>query len=175
MAKRCELNLRLNASAVEVLEKIKSSTEREELPFISASRYPQQKEKEFVSRISGSRFRVWKVPPSSKIRQNMCIPYLHGTVTDSTSGSTLAGSFALHPFNKLLLLLPPVVVVLAWVWWGDKTVRSVAALTIFSTLFLWFEIAMLCAIRRLRPSEERDIARYLAELLGARLSSLRER
>jgi len=171
MARRSELNLQLSAPAAEVLERIKLATEREELPFISASRYPQQKEKEFVSKVSGTRIRVWKVPPSSKIRQNMCIPYFYGTVTDWTSGSNLSGKFALHPFNKLLLILPLLIIALAWLWWGERTVRSTAALTIFSTLFVWFEITMILAIRRLRPSEEKDIAQFLSDLLGKRTTS----
>lgn len=55
-------------SAVDALSKIVAATESEELPFISASRYPRQKDKSFVSKISGTRFRVWKVPSSTRSR-----------------------------------------------------------------------------------------------------------
>src|SRR5215468_8135008 len=106
MNDRSRVNVVIGSPAADVLGKIRAATERETLPFVSASSYPQQRDKEFVSSISGSRFRIWKVPSSSRSRQKICIPYLRGSVRDVEQGSNLTGSFALHPFNRLLPLLP---------------------------------------------------------------------
>jgi hypothetical protein len=166
MSGRSEVNMHMNVPAEEVLGRIRSATEREKLPFISASRFPRQSEKQFVSNVSGSRFRIWKVPSSSRRRQNVCIPYLYGTVRDAIPGSTLNGSFALHPFNKLLALLPLVVVLAPWLLRAENTARSTAILTLFSVFFLCIEIALLYSIRRLRPTEEEDLVQFLTDLLS---------
>jgi hypothetical protein len=174
MKDRFDVDLRVGASALEVLNKITAATEREKLPFISASRYPRQREKEFVSKVAGNRFRIWKVPSSSKSRQNVCIPYLHGMVKDVNPGSSLMGSFALHPFNKLLAVLPLAVVVLLWLW-TEKTAQSITVLVVFSAFFLCIEIAMILAAKRLRPKEEKDIVEFLSSLFPeAHPSSARE-
>jgi hypothetical protein len=161
-----EVNFHLNVPAEKVLRDIRSATEREKLPFISASRFPQQTEKQFVSSVSGSRFRIWKVPSSSRRRQNVCIPYLHGTVRDVTLGSTLTGSFALHPFNKLLLVLPFVVVSVPWLLRAENTAHSTATLTLLSVFFLCIELALIYSIKRLRPAEEKDLVQFLTDLLS---------
>jgi hypothetical protein len=163
MKNQRKVELQTSRSAQEVLHQITTATEREVLPFISASRYPQRRDKEFVSKISGYRFRVWKVPSSSRSKQNICSPYLHGTVTEIDGGSSLSASFALHPFNKLLPFLPLLILVPAWLW-GPKTTQSLIFLSGFSVLFLIIEVMMIRAVLRMLPKEKGDIIQFLLDL-----------
>jgi len=163
MKARFDVQISTSGSTADVLNRITTATEREEFPFISASRYPQQREKGFVSRISGSRFRVWKVP-SSRSRQNVCIPYLSGIAEDITGRTHLRGSFALHPFSKLMAFLPLAVIVLLWLW-TERTPSSVMLLTAISAIVVGAELAVIVAVRHLRPKEENDIVQFLLGLL----------
>jgi len=164
MKGRFDVQISTSGSTSDVLNRITAATEREEFPFISASRYPRQREKAFVSKISGSRFRVWKVPSSTRSRQNVCIPYLSGVAEDVNGRTHLRGSFALHPFNKLMAFLPLTVIVPLWLW-TERTPRSVMLLTAISVILVGAELAMIAAVRRLRPKEEKDIVQFLLGLL----------
>jgi len=157
--------LHTRLTGAEVLSRIEQATERERLPFISASRYPQQREKGFVASVSGDRFRLWKIPSSSRARQNTCVPYLRGTVADVADGSEVRGTFALHPFNKLLVVLPLVTAALPW-FWGERTTRAVIVLSGWSLILLVFALAVMGTVRRLRQQEEQDIATFLISLVS---------
>ncbi len=163
MKRRFDVELCTGRSAAKVLATISEVTEREVLPFVSASTYPMQKDREFIAKVSANRFRIWKVPSSSRRRQNVCIPYLHGFVTDSSGSSCLRGSFALHPFSKLRPLLPLLVVAAAW-GLGENTSRSRMFLSAFSLCLVSFAVAAIVAIARLRRREEQDIVRFLFTL-----------
>jgi hypothetical protein len=162
--KRSKLELHTRLTSAEVLSRIEQATDRERLPFISASRYPQQREKGFVASVSGGRFRLWKVPSSSRARQNTCVPYLRGTVADVANGSEVNGTFALHPFNKLLVVMPLVIAALPWLW-GERTTRTVIVLSVWSLILLVFALAVMGTVRHLRLQEEQDIAAFLKSLL----------
>lgn len=147
----------------DVLLAIDDATARESLPFISSVRYPQERAKEFVAKRSGGRFRVWKVPSATRRRQNVCTPYLHGTVTVAPLGSVLRGSFALHPFNRIQALLP--LVALAFVWLvGDMDQGGRLLLGLISFVVMAIDLSVILASRRLRPAEEGDIVRFLHDL-----------
>jgi len=161
MKERFDVDIHLSSSAPAVLSKIRSATEREGLPFISASRWPQQTEKGFVSAISGNRFRIWKVPSSSKSRQNLCYPYLYGTVRDCESGSNLTGSFALHPFTKVMVLLPLLAIAAPlWLWIEMSTKTLVLSIAV-TAICLFVALAMAGGVKRLRALEEEDIVGFL--------------
>jgi hypothetical protein len=164
--KNSRLELQTRLTSAEVLSRIEQAAARESLPFISPSRYPQQREKDFVASISGSRFRLWKVPSSSRIRQNTCIPYFHGEVSDVAGGSEVKGTFALHPFNKLLVVMPLLIVPLPW-FFAEKTTATTIFLSLWSLIFVAFAIAVIGTIRLLRAQEERDIAVFLSSLVNA--------
>jgi hypothetical protein len=51
------------------------------------------------------------VQSGDAILQNTCIPCLHGVVASLEGGSRLTGAFAPHPFQKILVLLPWVILV----------------------------------------------------------------
>ena len=163
MRKQEEIGLRLSSPAGEALRRLSAAAEREILPFVSASRYPQQREKGFVARVSGSRFRIWKVPSATRRRQNICVPLLRGTIEDADGGSRLTGSFALHPFIKLLPLLPLTFLVPAW-WAVPKTLVPVALVSLLTACFALIEIGMLRQVGRLRQQEEKDILGFVYEL-----------
>lgn len=163
MSDGAKVNVVIGSTAAEALGKLRAATERETIPFVSASRYPQQREKEFVASISGSRFRIWKVPSSSRSRQKVCIPYLHGDVKDVAQGSNLSGRFALHPFSIVLTLFPLAVLLPLWMW-ADKTSKSLTLLIPVSVLFLLADVILIGAIKRFRPREEEDILAFLLKL-----------
>ena len=164
MRKSSKVELHTWLTGAEVLSRIEQSTERERLPFISASRYPQQIEKGFVASVSGGRFRLWRVPSSSRARQNTCVPYLRGTVAEVSGGSEVKGTFALHPFNKLLIVMPLVIAALPWLW-GERTTRTVIILSVWSLILVVFALAVVGTVRRLRLQEEQDIAAFLVSLV----------
>jgi len=117
-------------------------------------------EKEFVAKVSRSRFRIWKVPSATRSRQNICHPYLHGEVRDADGRSDLSGSFALHPFDKVMALLPLTIILFPWL----LGVRPPVWGMIFIGFFLLMEILVIGAARRLRPKEEKDIIQFLLAL-----------
>jgi hypothetical protein len=160
MLDRIDIELRINKGASVVLEQIVAATEREILPFVSASRYPMQTEKTFVGKVSGSRFRIWKVPSASRSRQNICHPYLRGEVKDSGAGSILSGSFSLHPFDIVVAVIPLATVVT--VLFGSQ--RIGAAVIGFALFFLIIDLIIITGIRRIRPREEQDIVQFLVAL-----------
>jgi hypothetical protein len=92
------VDVRISSSTADVLGAISAVTERESLPFVSDSRYPQQSERRFVSKVSGNKFRIWKVP-SGKGGRNLGAIYLLGEVSEVDGKSNLRGSFAFHSFN----------------------------------------------------------------------------
>jgi hypothetical protein len=163
MTKSTDIELHINASAKDALNDIRDATEREILPFISASRYPQQQEKGFVSHISGNRFRLWKVPSSSKGRQNVCIPYLSARVRDTDCGSSISGSFRLHPFGTVMALIPFSLVLLVWLG-GLNTLKTVLLFCGVAAIALLNVFATIGAVRRLRAKEQEDIRQFIFRL-----------
>lgn len=147
----------------DVLLAIDDATARESLPFISTVAYPQELAKQFVAKRWGNRFRVWRVPSATRRRQNVCMPYLHGTVTAIPLGSVLRGSFALHPFNRVQALLPLVALGFVWVV-GDMGQRGRLVLGLVSIVVLAIELSVILASRRLCSAEEGDIVRFLQDL-----------
>jgi hypothetical protein len=144
----------------EVLERISAVTEREILPFVSASRYPMQREKSFVARLSGNKFRIWKTPSGSKARQTR-YRYLRGEVRDLNGERHLTGSFAIHPFHKVLALIPLAVIALVW-FSGRRTVPEL----IFIFAFCIGELIMVGAAIRARHVEEAEIVEFLQSLFS---------
>jgi len=163
MKRSNDVKLVTKRPVAEVLGAIRSATERETLPFVSASRYPMQREREFVGAVSGNRFRIWKVPSATKSRQNVCHPYLHGEVREFDGGSNLTGSFALHPLDRIIALIPLMTIAMLWMW-SKGTMRSRMVLVGFSLFFLLIEVLILGSARRLRPQEQKDIVRFLLTL-----------
>lgn len=163
MSRRPEIRIEINVPMQETLSKIRSSTEREILPFVSASRYPQQRDKEFVSRVLGNRVRIWKVPSSSRSRQNISVPYLTAEVVSTENGCVLRGGFRLHPFSKLLPLLPLGIAGPVWLLFDEsgRFFLMAASVTLVSLLAV---ATLLGAVRRLRRQEESDIIEFLSKL-----------
>jgi hypothetical protein len=163
MGREQNVRLQLNGSVQDVLARIRSATERESLPFISESRYPQQRAKEFVSHISGNQIRIWKVPSSTRRRQNISVPYFSGEIVPAHKECILRGHFALHPFSRILPLLPLAIGGPIWLW-PDKTGHFFPiALSVTAVCFLTITI-LIAAVRRLRPQEEQDIVDFLKSL-----------
>jgi hypothetical protein len=147
----------------EVLDKIRSSTEREILPFISASRYPQQREKEFVSHISENHVRVWKVPSSSRRRQNISVPYLSGEVVKTETGCIILGHFALHPFCRIYPLLPLAIAGPIWLS-PDRSGHFLLIATAVTVISVLVVLILSGAVRQLQRQEESDILQFLSKL-----------
>ncbi len=165
------VSIQISRSASEVLERITVATEREILPFISASRYPQQREKQFVARVRGNQFRIWRVPSSSRIRQNICIPCLHGVVDSVEGGSRLTGAFSPHPFQKILVFLPWVILVPILLW-APKSPGTLLLLSVLPIVFLVVNIAIVRASIQLLPKEQQDVLQFLLTLFPAKHSRL---
>jgi len=165
------VSIQISRPASEVLERIAAASEREILPFISASRYPQQREKEFVSRVRGNRFRIWKVPSSSRSRQSICIPCLHGVVASLEGGSRLTGAFSPHPFQKILVLLPWVILVPILLW-APKSPGILLLLSVLPIVLLVVETTIVRASMRLLPKEQQDIVQFLLTLFSEKHSRL---
>lgn len=153
------VDIQTSQAITEVLETISAATEREILPFVSASRYPIQTEKTFVAKVSGHKFRIWKVPSGSKTRRTRHV-YLSGEVRNVGGGTHLLGAFAVHPFHKILALIPAAVIALVW-WLGHRTVPEL----IFMFGFLAFDLAMIGAAIHSRPAEEAELKQFLERLL----------
>lgn len=163
MKKEADVELVIARASEDVLWAINDATARESIPFISTVRYPQERAKEFVAKISRGKLRIWKVPSATRGRQNVCTPYLHGTVADTHGGSVLRGSFALHPFNRLQALLP--LIALSFVWLvGDMGQRGRWLLGLISVVVVALEISVIAGARRIRRGEERDIVQFLRDL-----------
>ena len=165
------VDVHISSSAPDVLARISAATERETLPFVSASAYPMQREKSFVSRVSGNRFRIWKLP-SAKGGRNLGMPYLRGEVSEVDGESNLRGSFAFHPFNKILALIPLAMVTVVLLTVGrSRTAGEIMFLAIFIAFFLVAELILIESARRARPQEERDIANFVLSLFPDARSS----
>jgi hypothetical protein len=164
MATKNNVRLEINASAQDVLARIRSSTEREILPFVSVSSYPQQSKNEFVSHISKTHIRIWKVPSSTKARQNLCAAYLSGEVLQSANVCVLNGHFAIHPSSRLKPVLPlACIAVPVWLF-GERTGHFYAIAVAVTIICLLALIIGIDCVRRLRPQEERDIVLFLSKL-----------
>jgi hypothetical protein len=152
------VDIRLSNSAADVLDRILSATERETMPFISASRHPLQNNKRFVSKVSGNKFRIWKVP-SAKGGRNLGAVYLHGEVNGVDGESNLRGSFASHPFNIAMALIPFVIAALLWTW-GRRTAWTM----IFIAALFIAELIVVLSVRSARPREEHEIVEFVQGL-----------
>jgi len=165
------VSIQISRPGDEVLETMIAATEREVLPFVSASRSPQQREKEFVSHVRGNRFRIWKVPSSSRSRQNICIPYLRGVVASLEGGSRLTGAFSPHPFHKILVLLPWVILVPILLW-ASKSPGTMILLSILPIVLLVVETTIVRASMRPLPKEQQDIVQFLLTLFSEKQTRL---
>jgi hypothetical protein len=152
------VDVRICSSSADVLGRISAATEQESLPFVSSTRYRQQRGKHFVSKVTGNKFRIWKVP-SARGGQNPGLSYLSGEVSLVHGESKLKGSFALHPYNIVMALIPLAAAALVWLW-GGRT----AAEIIFITVVLGAEFILVETARRARPQEERDIVEFVLSL-----------
>jgi hypothetical protein len=116
------VQLKLVCNAAEALRRIAEATTPEGLPFLSPI---DPGKKPFVSRIDGTRFRLWKWPSRARGR-NQLVPVLHGQVMDEEGGSVLTGSFRLHPFSRLLPWFIGVVTLAlsALIWFHDSDLRA---------------------------------------------------
>jgi len=151
------VDIRMSNSAADVLGRISAATERETLPFISASRYPLQSAKRFVSKVSGNKFRIWKVPSARSLPLGAL--YLFGEVSEVDGESNLRGSFAFHPFNIVVALIPFAIAALLWTW-GSRTVWEV----IFIAAFFAAELIVVLSVRSARPREEHEIVEFILGL-----------
>ncbi len=88
------------------------------------------------------------------------MPYLHGEVTETKDGSSVAGSFAVHPFNRIQVLFPLAILIPLWLW-TQKSARSLIFLGMISVLLLFADAILIGAAKRLRPKEEKDIVQFL--------------
>jgi len=152
------IDIRISNSAADVLGRISAVTERETLPFISASRYPLQSAKRFVSKVSGNKFRIWRVP-SARGGRNLGTLYLHGVVRELDGESNLKASFAFHPFNIVVALIPFVMAALIWTW-GSRTAWEM----IFILVLFAAEVMLVLSARSARPREEQEIAEFILGL-----------
>jgi hypothetical protein len=164
------VSIRISRPASEILERITAATEREILPFISASRYPQHRKKEFVSRIRGNRFRIWKLPSSSRSRQNICIPCLQGVVESVEDGSLLTGTFFPHPF--LIWVFLPWIILVSILLWAPKDPGTLLWQFVLPIIFLIFNIVVVRALIRLLPKEQQDIIQFLLTLFSEKQPGL---
>jgi hypothetical protein len=152
------VDIRMSNSAADVLGRISAGTERETLPFISASRFPRQSENRFVSKVSGNKFRIWKAP-SAKGGRNLGTLYLHGVVCDLDGESNLKASFAFHPFNIVMALIPFVMAALIWTW-GSRTAWEM----IFIAVLFAAELMLVLSVRSARPREEHETVEFILGL-----------
>jgi len=157
------VQMKLVCDAKEALRRISQATTREGLPFLSPI---DPGKKPFVSRIDGSRFRLWKWPSRARGR-NQLVPILHGEVADADGGSILTGNFRLHPFSRLLpWFIASVTLALSTViWFRDTEVRArlfavlLLVTLILSTLFAFRK-------RRTQMHDEDQVLKFLEELLA---------
>jgi len=158
---RVQMKLVCNAS--EALRRIAEATTPEELPFLSPI---DPGKKPFVSRIDGTRFRIWKWPTRARGRSQL-VPILHGQVMDEDGGSVLTGSFRLHPFSRGLPWFIGVVTLAmsALILFHDSNLRA----RILAILLLVACIASALFAFRKQKSQRRDedqVIRFLREMLG---------
>jgi hypothetical protein len=151
------INIRVSNSAADVLGRISAATERETLPFISASRYPLQSAKRFISKVSDNKFRIWKMPSARSLPLGAL--YLFGEVSEVDGESNLRGSFAFHPFNIVIALIPFAIAALVWTW-GSRTVWEM----IFIAAFFAAGLIVVLSVRSARPSEEHEIVEFMRGL-----------
>ena len=92
------IEFQLRCSASEALQRIIEATAREGLPYMEPMR---PRDREFLSRVSGTKFRIWKWSARRRGRGNEMVPILRGEVKDGEHGSELSAVFVLHPFSKI--------------------------------------------------------------------------
>ena len=148
-------------SASEALQRIIDGTAREGLPYLEPTR---PKDREFLSRVNGNRFRIWKWSVRHRGRRNELIPMLRGEVKDTQGGSDLRARFVLHPFA---VIWPPLsVLILAGitgvVWFQAHDLKG-RIFTGFSLLFTCLWSFRLIASKG-REQEEMQIARFAEKL-----------
>jgi len=157
------IQMKLACPASEALQRISAATTEEDFPFLSPI---DPGKKPFVSRIDGSRFRIWKWPTRARGR-NQLVPILHAEVTDSDAGSVLTGSFRLHPFSRLLPWFIAIVTLalsaLIWFRGNDRAARLFAIV-----LLLLFISSVFFAFRKRRTQlhEEDQILKFLENILA---------
>jgi hypothetical protein len=152
--------MRLFCNAAEALRRISDATTREGLPFLSPI---DPGKKPFVSRIDGTKFRLWKWPSRARGR-NQLVPILHAEVSDAEGGSILTGSFRLHPFSRLLPWFIAIVTLAlsAMIWFRDTDLRA----RLFAILLLVTCIVSAFFAFRKRRSQLHDEDQVLTFLEG---------
>ena len=85
--------------------------------------------------------------------------YLLGEVSEVDGDSNLRGSFAFHPFNIVMALIPFVIAALVWTW-GSRTVWEM----IFIAAIFAAELIVVLSVRRARAREEHEIVDFILGL-----------
>jgi hypothetical protein len=151
----------MRCSAAEALQRIIDGTAREGLPYLEPTR---PRYRDFLSRVSGNRFRIWKWSTRGRGRRNELIPMLRGEVRDTEGGSDLRARFVLHPFA---VIWPPLSVLIlagitAIVWFQARDLGG-RLFTGFFLLFSCFWSFRLIAGQG-RKQEETQIAQFVEKL-----------
>ena len=155
------VEFQMRCSAPEALQRIIDGTAREGLPYLEPTR---PKDREFLSRVSGNRFRIWKWSARRRGRRNQQIPMLRGEVRDTEGGSDLRARFVLHPFAKIW---PPLSVLVlagmtAVVWLQAHDLKG----KIFTGFFFLFTCLWSCQLfaGKGREQEQMQIAQFVEKL-----------
>jgi hypothetical protein len=155
------MELQMRCSASEALQRIKDATAQEGLPFLEPVR---PKYREFISHVSGNRFRIWKWSTRGRGRRNLLVPMLRGAVRDTEHGSELSASFVLHPFAKIW---PPLMVAIllgiagtVWFQARDLVGKIAAGFVLLFGCFLGFGVLA----GNGREQEESQIAQFVDKL-----------
>jgi len=155
------VEFQMGCSTSEALQRIVDGTAREGLPYLEPT---TPRDREFLSRVSGNRFRIWKWSTRRRGRSNQLIPMLRGEVRDAEAGSDLRARFVLHPFAKIWPPLSVVIVagITAVVWFQahDLKGRLFAGFFFLFTCFWSFQFFT----RRAREHEEMQIAQFVEKL-----------
>src|SRR5207244_8138809 len=85
--------------------------------------------------------------------------YLLGEVSEVDGDSNLRGSFAFHPFNIVMALIPFVIAALVWMW-GSRTVWEM----IFIEDIFAAELLVVLSVRSVRDRVEDVIVALLLDL-----------
>jgi hypothetical protein len=156
------IRVQLRCPASAALQRISEATAEEGLPFLSPAR---PRDKAFLSRIDGAKFRLWKWPSGS--RGNRLVPILHAEITDADGGSILTGSFRLHPFARFLPIFTALVMlgIAATIWIQGSGIRA----AVFAIFCLLMSVAsVLFAFQNQRPQtqEEEQIRKFLENVFA---------
>jgi hypothetical protein len=155
------IEFQMRCSASEALQRIIDGTAREGLLYLEPTR---PRYREFLSRVSGNRFRIWKWSARGRGRRNQLVPMLRGEVRDTEGGSELRARFVLHPFAKIWPPLAPIIFlgIAATVWFQSSDLKG-KLFAGFSLLFACF-LGFSALSGRGRKQEEAQITQFVEKL-----------